>query len=61
MPSKKKVEEPKKKAVTWSMLDKVIVAMDDICEEYGFEVGQVTADLQGRRVTIIFDDKEEEN
>lgn len=58
---KKKVEEPKKKPVTWDMLDKVIVAIDDICEAYGFEVGQVTADLQGRKVVIIFDDKEEEN
>lgn len=59
MAKKKQEEEPKKPCITWDMLDKIIVSTDDICKDHGFEVGQVTADLGGRRVTIIFEDKED--
>ena len=57
---KKAIEVVKSKCITWHMLDKIIVSTDDICKDHGFEVGQVTADLGGRRVTIIFEDREEE-
>ena len=57
---KKATEVVKAKCITWDMLDKIIASTDNICRAHGFEVGVVTADLGERRVTIIFEDKEED-